>query len=188
MPSPVLEAQSPLRGFKHQYGRTQVSEIESTAIYSLALSKDSSAAKQAVEQAVSAQWPDVGNTSTSADGKTRLLGLQQDQVFAILDCDNDLSKVANAPSAGEAVYITDQSDSWAGLVLNGSESVSALERICPIDLHPTAFPVGHVTRTSMEHLAVIISRIADDTYLLLSPASSARSFLHAVDTSFRNIG
>jgi sarcosine oxidase subunit gamma len=39
----------------------------------------------------------------------------------------------------------------------------------------------------MEHLGVLILRSGDDEYLLLSASSSARSFLHAVETSLRNI-
>ena len=39
----------------------------------------------------------------------------------------------------------------------------------------------------MEHLGTIIIRTEQDTFLLLSASSSAGSFLHAVETSIRNV-
>ena len=40
---------------------------------------------------------------------------------------------------------------------------------------------------SMEHLSVIILRDGADSFLLMSPRSSARSFLHAVELSVVNV-
>jgi sarcosine oxidase subunit gamma len=73
------------------------------------------------------------------------------------------------------------------LRVSGPKSRIALERICPLDLHPSTFPQGRVARTLMEHLGVIILHEGPDTYLLLSARSSAGSFLHAVETSVRNV-
>ena len=41
---------------------------------------------------------------------------------------------------------TDQSDNWAALRLTGGSSVAALERLCPIDVHPPAFQPGAMAR------------------------------------------
>ena len=59
----------------------------------------------------------------------------------------------------------------------------ALERICPLDLHPDAFGVDHAARTVMEHLGVLIIRTGEEAYLLLSASSSAGSFQHALHLS-----
>ncbi|MDX1786447.1 MAG: sarcosine oxidase subunit gamma, partial [Roseovarius sp.] len=70
--------------------------------------------------------------------------------------------------------------------ISGPGSLAALERICMLDLHPDAFKVNAVARTVMEHMGAIIARTGEDTYLLLSASSSAKSFLHAIELSIEN--
>jgi len=92
------------------------------------------------------------------------------------------------PYLGDNAYCTDQSDSWVTLELTGPNALHALERICPVDLRPDIFTVGSVARTTMEHLGVIIARVGEDQYWLMSASSSAESFLHAITLSVNNIG
>lgn len=182
----TLTAESPLSGFEQRFGATKVAEIDGIFLFSVALSLDSESARSAVKTTFAADWPAPGKTTESSDGKFRLLGLQNDQIFVIQhDVEGGYSTIA-APTIDSA-YTTDQSDSWTGLSINGPDARDALERICPIDLHPDVFSKGSVTRTSMEYLAVIVVCVDKDHYWLLSPTSSAKSFLHAVETSFNNI-
>lgn len=88
-------------------------------------------------------------------------------------------------SRAPTLYLNDQSDSWVMLRVAGAGVRRALERLCPLDLHPDAFAPGAVARTVMEHLAVIVLHEAEDTFVLLSPRSSAASFLHEIETSVR---
>lgn len=126
------------------------------------------------------EFPAVGE-SARLQNDAVLLGMQVDQVWLF----------GASASAGEwcrdGVYLSDQSDSWAILQLedqaDGERVRQMLERLCPLDLHPDGFPVGRVARTQMEHLAVIIWREASNHYLLMSPRSSAGSFLHALQTA-----
>jgi len=119
----------------------------------------------------------------------RWLGLQPQQWFVLFDhaADQGSPVTIIKEQLGDSAYCTDQSDSWVSLEVSGPLATSALERICPIDLHPTEFAVGAVARTTMEHLGVIITRTGDDQYLMMSAASSAESFLHAITTSVKNI-
>jgi sarcosine oxidase subunit gamma len=39
----------------------------------------------------------------------------------------------------------------------------------------------------MEHMGAIVARTGDETYLLLSASSSAKSFAHAVEVSAKNV-
>ena len=90
-------------------------------------------------------------------------------------------------SALSAAYVTEQSDNWVILRLSGSLADAALERLCPIDLHPATFPVGAVARTHMEHMGSFLLREGNSKFLLISASSSAQSFLHAVETSLDNV-
>ena len=76
---------------------------------------------------------------------------------------------------------------WVMLEISGPKSREALARLCTLDLHADTFAEGEVARTMMEHLGVIILRNAPDSFILLSARSSAKSFLHAVETSIDNI-
>ena len=76
---------------------------------------------------------------------------------------------------------------WVALDISGPKARDALERICPIDLHDDAFAIMDLARTTMEHLGVIILRTDEERWRLLSASSSARSFLHALETSVKNV-
>jgi len=183
-----LQAQTPLRGFNHRFGNTILRELSDTAIYSIGLSLVAEPALKSIKSNLGAEWPETGNSSVSDDGVFRLLGLQSDQIFVLnSQPSRQDGQAVKLPNLDKANYITDQSDSWAGMYIEGESAIRALERICPIDLHPSVFSVGRVTRTTMEHLAVIILHEVDNRYLLLSPTSSAQSFLHALETSLRNV-
>lgn len=177
----TLEGTTPLKGYNQRFGDTALTEAVDLSIYSIGLALQPDAALASIQHNLGATWPVTGQSTTSTDNSYHLLGLQSDQVFALSARDTTL------PELDESVYITDQSDSWVGLRIQGENSLASLERICPIDLHPQVFTVGCVTRTTMEHLAVIIICETQDSYLLLSPTSSAQSFLHAVETSIRNV-
>ena len=177
----TIEATPALNGYSRQFIDTSLTEVTNLAIYSIALAVQPDAALASIKNTLGAAWPATGQCSISGDGKFRLLGLAADQVFTIFT-DNTVM-----PALDETAYITNQTDSWVTLHLEGALARTALERVCPIDLHPTVFPAGHVTRTSMEHLAAIIMCEAENDYLLLSPSSSAESFLHAIETSLHNV-
>lgn len=180
----TLQATSPLNEYHQQFGDTTLSEVVELSIYSIGLAIQPDAALTSINNELGIPWPDTGRYTVNDSAKYRLLGLQADQAFLLVAA--DASEDAR-PNLDASAYITDQSDSWAALRLSGPMSRRALERICPVDLHPSVFKQDCVTRTSMEHLAVIILCEADDQYLLLSPTSSAESFLHAVETSIKNV-
>ena len=114
--------------------------------------------------------------------------MQPDQVFILFAPPHPDRAVETVRAAlGPAAYVTDQSDSWAMLRIAGAGIRAALERICPLDLDDEVFPQGRVARTAMEHLSAIILRDGEDSFLLMSPRSSARSFLHAVELSAENV-
>ncbi|MDJ0937719.1 MAG: sarcosine oxidase subunit gamma family protein, partial [Kiloniellales bacterium] len=80
---------------------------------------------------------------------------------------------------GDTAAVTEQSDAWASLRLEGPATRAVLEKLCPLDLHPGAFPPGATARTTLEHLsAIVTSRDDRGSFSILTPRSSAGSFLH----------
>ena len=113
--------------------------------------------------------------------------MQKDQTFVLFKFQGDDAVSEIGKALGEIAYYTDQSDSWAMLRISGPRARSILERVCPLDLHQDVFAVGAVARTMMEHLAVIILRTDKDAFLLMSPRSSASSFLHTLETTIEHV-
>jgi len=175
-----LEPRSALNGALFEYKGLTLRELPDVKLLSVATnSNQKSAASDALKQHCGVNWPEVGKSTVN--GKTRCLGLQIDQVF-VMHMDGNSNHVQLASDLASEFPLTDQSDSWVAVEVSGNRTLDVLERICPIDLHETAFRDGAVARTTMEHLSVIIVS-QGTTFLLLSPRSSADSFLHALTQS-----
>ncbi|MDA4844472.1 sarcosine oxidase subunit gamma [Hoeflea poritis] len=185
---PRLAPSSPLNGFRQEFDRLEITEITDLALVSIASPQGREAElASAVSGAYGIALPPVGSSVEADAGEPRFLGLQPGQCFALFERQDEGPVDIIARKLSDAGYYTDQSDSWAVLRVSGTRCREALERICPLDLHPQTFVTGAVARTVMEHLGVIIFRDGEDSFLLLSARSSAPSFLHAVVTSAKNI-
>ncbi len=190
MPDITLTAKPALNGFKHQTKGVSLTELTGISIVSVATPADNeSALEAAVKTAFGLILPRVSGVEQSDSGNMRWFGLQPLQWFVVFDSPGDLASPVTQikDQLGDKAYCTDQSDSWVTLALSGPQVLAALERICPLDMHPDSFTVGTVCRTSMEHLGVVVARISDDEYWLMSASSSAESCLNAITTSVKNV-
>ncbi len=183
-----LKAEPLLGGFRENVGGTDLIELTELAIVSIAIPLDGEQAfKAALSKAYGIDAPAPGRSILSADGQTRFVWTARDQLFALFEDASPMAAADLGEKLGNVVYVTLQSDNWVALRLSGPDARGALERICPIDLDPQAFPEGAAARTAMEHMGAIILRDGADSFVLLSASSSAQSFLHAVKTSIENV-
>ena len=179
----TLEA-APTLGDAHlSFGGNKVVERDDLALVSIATPQGGDEAlAAALGNGWSLDMPAPTRTTTSGD--VRAIRTATDQlILAFPHATPDANAHVQSKLDG-AGYTTDQTDAWVVLEVSGSDAISALERLCPLDLHNSAFPVNASGRTSMEHMGAMIVRTGDDTYLLMSASSSAQSFIHAVETSF----
>ena len=182
-----LKARTPLGGVERTFDGLRIAEPAGVGIAAIAVPKDGeSALAGAVRRAWQVEPPAVGRY-VIGNGGLLLLGMAADQYFALLPHDGPDAGRAVGEALGAAAYVTEQSDAWAVLDIEGPRVRVALERICPLDLHPDVFAADMAQRTVMEHLSVIVVRLEEDRFRLMSPSSSAVSFLHMVETSARNI-
>lgn len=183
----TLISAQPLAGYDETIGGIRLHAPADLALVSVALPLGGEAAAlKAVRAAYGTDLPDPGKSAVAKDG-VRLVRLGPDQGFVIFTHPTpDAEDVVAGKLKGKA-YTTDQTDVWTGLAIEGARARTALERICPLDLHPDAFAVDDAARTVMEHLGVLIIRTEANGYLLLSASSSANSFLHAIETSIHNV-
>ncbi len=183
-----LENKPLLGGYNRSFEGAVLSELDDLAIVSLAIPLGAEKqAEQSLESAYGIRFPDAGKTGVSKDGNVRFLRLGQDQLFAIFTHATPDAQKEITSQFGQDFHTTDQSDVWVALEISGQNALRALERICTVDLHVSAFLNGDVARTSMEHLGTIILRLEADRFILLSASSSAGSFIHAIETSIKNV-
>ncbi len=182
----MLAAEPFLDGYSLDLGDVAVAEVTDISIVSIATPLGGG---DALASAVQAAWgcalPAPRGTTSSPDGSVTLIFSTPDQTLAILPGVEGLAVSGIAAELGNVGYYTEQTDNWVGLRVFGTKAISALERICPLDT--ALMPVGGAERTVMEHLGVFIMREAEERFLLLSGSSSAKSFLHAVELSMRNV-
>lgn len=180
----TLTARPPLNGYRETFSGTQLEEWADLAIVSIAVPQGNKAAlNKAMADAFGATVPETGQITTSSDGKIRFLGMSPDQIFVLLDEPETGAEQRIEAAFKGCGYFTLQSDNWVKLRISGPASLTALERVCPVDLDPAAFPKTRVARTVFEHMGTIVLSDGEDSFLLLSAASSAGAFLDAVRES-----
>lgn len=108
----------------------------------------------------------------SAKGAARIIWTGRDQAFLI--------GVPAPDGLSDAAALTDQTDGWATLTLSGPAATDVLMRLVALDLRLAAFPVGKTARAGLNHMALILSRTAPDTFDLMVFRSMARSAWHEI--------
>jgi sarcosine oxidase subunit gamma len=185
----TLAAKPALGGIHREFNGVTLDEITDHGLLSIAAFRGQ---EKTLAKVLASEYkikiPAVGHSTVDDSSGARFLGLQTDQCMVLFfDEANALFGKRLRDKLATAAWLTDQSDSWVMLRINGPLASAALERICLIDLHPDVFGEGQVTRTVMEHMATIILRESVNSWLLMSPRSSAHSFLHALETSVHNV-
>jgi sarcosine oxidase subunit gamma len=88
--------------------------------------------------------------------------------------------VTDAPDAkpvsivDESVSVVDVSALRTTILVEGEHARDVLAHGCPLDLHPSAFPVGRCAQTTLARTQVVLVRVTEDAYWLLVRASFAR--------------
>jgi len=180
-----LTATTPLGGYSQTFGKTVLAEAGTLALVSLACPAQGDDALAKTLKTMKLARPAPG--TSIVEGDSRLIWTAPDQMLLAFVHATPDAAATIAAKTGDTAYLTDQTDNWCALTLDGPLARAALERICPLDLYEAVFALDAAARTVMGHMGVIIVRTGDDAFLLLSASSSAGSFLHAVETSVQNV-
>lgn len=178
----MLEPVFPLGSYDATFGDLRLWERTELALVSLAIPLGGAQeAEKALKSAYGLDLPKVGMSASTA--QMRVLRMSTDQAMLVFASDAPLVEPDISAALNGACYTTNQTDAWVGLSMEGTQVRAVLARLCPLDLHPAAFPIDMAVRTVMEHMGVVILREDTDRFTLLSASSSAGSFLHALTTS-----
>ncbi len=174
----------PLGGYSAEIGDCILKERGDLALVSIATPIGG---EEAIAKSLNAMWDldSPAPTTSTVAGEKRLLPMTADQTMLMFPATSEFDESSVSTALSDVAYTTLQTDAWVILEISGEGTLKALERMCSLDLDTNAFPVNACARTSMEHLGVVILRTGEEQFLLLSARSSAKSFLHAVETSCR---
>jgi len=124
---------------------------------------------QALKRAHGLDLPQPGHSAGRA--AARLVWTGRGQYFLIGDTSAD-------PAISQTAALSDQSDGWAVMALQGRCAAAVLARVCPLDTRPAVFRRGHVARTEVQHMMAIVLKTAKGFDILVM-----RSFAQTAWTS-----
>jgi sarcosine oxidase subunit gamma len=91
------------------------------------------------------------------------------------------------PKLASLAAMTDQSDAWVAVRLDGAEAVDVLARLTPIDLRASVFKRGHTARTDLQHMMASITRLGEASFLILCFRSFADTLVHDLRTAMEGV-
>lgn len=91
------------------------------------------------------------------------------------------------PALSDHASLTDVSDGWALVLLQGAGAADVLARLSPIDLRAGVFQPGHTARTELLHMQASITRLSDDAFLIMGFRSMARTLVHDLKIAMEGV-
>ena len=174
-----LVAKSPCAGMASiEFGAARLSEVEMTCLTSLSPRRGQESAFAQVLKAAHGMAFPAPNRATGKEG-ARVVWFGKGQVMLI----------GPEPDAGLLAHaaMTDQSDAWAMVRLEGEAAEDVLARLVPIDLRQSVFRRGHAARTMLGHMNVSITRVSDAAFLILGFRSMVGTLVHEIETAMKGV-
>lgn len=98
-----------------------------------------------------------------------------------------LMGVAPDPALAAHAALTDQSDAWTHLILDGPAARDVLARWVPADLSPDACPPGSARRSLVGHMAALILYGGGEAFEILVFRSMAGTAVHDLSRAMRAV-
>lgn len=159
-------------------GDLRVSEEDVGHITSIAPYKGQDAACSKVLKAAHGMgFPAPGRATGKAGGRAVWFG----QRMAVL--------MGPAPDAALAQYaaLTDQSDAWTVVRLEGAGAQDVLARLTPLDLRAGVFKQGHTARSELAHMAASITKVAPLAWQIMVFRAFAQTLAHELRMASRGV-
>lgn len=95
--------------------------------------------------------------------------------------------VAGAVSLDGLAAVTDQSDAWAVVHIEGQGVEDVLARLVPVDLRGHIFRKNHVAKTMLGHMSVTITRVGPQGFEIMVMRSMAVTLVHDLNVALRGV-
>ncbi|APG46275.1 sarcosine oxidase subunit gamma [Phaeobacter porticola] len=174
-----LRAKTPCAGLLPiTVGNLTLCEVDPAVMTSLApYQGQSKALSDALGTAHGLRWPAPNRSHTKAGARVIWFGRE----MALL------TGVAPDPALFEHAALTDQSDGWAVVRLEGNGGEDVLARLCPVDLRASVFKRGHTLRCELKHMAVSVTRLGPKTFQVMVFRSLAETLVEEVKTAMEAV-
>ena len=129
----------------------------------------------AVGRALPCGWPEPGTVAEGGGARAIWFGREAAMVTG-----------ARPEGLGGLAAVTDQSDAWVAVRLDGPAAEAVLARLVPIDLRERAFPEGAAARTLLGHMTVSILR-AGGGFEIRAFRSMAGTLAHELERAMRAV-
>ncbi len=133
------------------------------------------AVSDALKKAIGLTFP-APNRATGKDGN-RLVWSGAGQALLL----------GAAPAALPGAALTDQSDAWAVMRLDGAAAEAVLARLVPVDLRAATFKRGHTARTMLFHMTCSISRVGATSFDIMVFRSMASTAVHELHVAMKSV-
>lgn len=108
-------------------------------------------------------WPKPGRATGRAGARAIWFGRDRAMLLG----------PAPDPALARHAALTDQSDAWAAVRLEGAAAEQVLARLVPVDLRAAQVRRGHSLRSQLGQLSVSVTRMGDHAFLILAARSMA---------------
>lgn len=159
-------------------GQVELSEVIPAAVTSVSAFKgQAKALSGGLHEAHGLKMPAPNRSTGNAD------------LRAIWTGPNQAFLVGNAidASLGQFASLTDQTDAWAIVKLDGEGAADVLARLTPIDLRPSQFKRGHTAKTDLMHMMSSITKTGANTFEIMVFRSMAKTLVHDLTTAMETL-
>lgn len=159
-------------------GNATLSEVSPGAMTSLAHFKGQHKATSTALKAAHGMALPAPNRATGK-ASARAIWLSRGQVML----------VGPAPDASlaEQAALTDQTDGWAVVRLEGVGVEDVLARLVPVDMRASVFKRGHTVRTDLMHMMVSVTRVGDQAFQIMVFRSMAETLVHDLKSAMEGV-
>lgn len=164
---------SPLAHLADRMSGTGITELPFRTMVNLRVDPFADTAAR-VEKALGTALPRHCGQTTESTQRT-VFWLGPDEWLVLADDDAVIEELREALN-GEPGSAVDVSANRTIIELTGAFARDALEKGCPLDLHPRAFGPGQAIQTTVGPVPVLLWQVASDTYRLF-PRSSFADYL-----------
>ena len=179
-----LIEKSALNGYSQIREGLSISEVTGFELISLVAARGSEIDfKKRFKKALKTDLPNPNQVQQIKDGSVIWTG--QNQYLVMLGTSDVHADVKLGETLGDTAYTVLQSDGWACLRLTGDRFYDVMDRFIPLDLRRA--DKDFAARTQAHHISVIIVKQPDGSWLLLTPRSTAQSFLDALTHVITNV-
>lgn len=89
--------------------------------------------------------------------------------------------------APEGAAVTDQSDAWAVMRLEGPLAEAVLARLVPVDVRRQHFKLGHTARTQLRHMTCGLTRVGAAAFEIMVFRSMAKTAVEDLHRAMQSV-